>query len=234
MEEYIPFGERPEYQDVVPVTQDDGEYPVCPIAYSEDYRDTMDYFRAFMRSQEYSERALALTEEVVDLNPGNYTAWYYRRLILQALGGWKEEHALIKEFVEDNLKNYQVWYHLQCVVEALQDPSGELEFIASVFEKSNDAKNYHAWTYRQWLLVKFDLWENELDFIDKLLTEDVRNNSAWNQRWFVIENTTDFGIDTIRSEFNYTIQKILKAPNNLSPWNYLRGFCSLLIPISDC
>ena len=38
----------------------------------------------------------------------------------------------------------------------------------------------------------FDLWDGELDFVDKLLKEDHRNNSAWNQRHFVISQTTGF------------------------------------------
>lgn len=35
----------------------------------------------------------------------------------------------------------------------LNDPSGELEFIASILEM--DSKNYHAWQYRQWVLTTF-------------------------------------------------------------------------------
>ena len=35
----------------------------------------------------------------------------------------------------------------------------------------DDAKNYHAWAYRQWVLETFggDLWEGELACTDKLL-----------------------------------------------------------------
>jgi len=32
----------------------------------------------------------------------------------------------------------------------LNDPSGELEFTAYILDL--DAKNYHAWQYRQWVL----------------------------------------------------------------------------------
>lgn len=34
------------------------------------------------------------------------------------------------------------------------------------------------------------MWDKELEFVDKLLREDLRNNSAWNHRCFVITNTT--------------------------------------------
>lgn len=36
------------------------------------------------------------------------------------------------------------------VVEWLNDPSEELEFIADIL--SQDAKNYHAWQHRQWVI----------------------------------------------------------------------------------
>ena len=84
---------------------------------------------------------------------------------------------------------------------------------------SRDAKNYHVWSYRQWLVRHFSLWDtwtnpspslshspsqgkdpkqgqghgqdqdqkpDEIVFIENLLTQDVRNNSAWNHRWFVV------------------------------------------------
>lgn len=50
-----------------------------------------------------------------------------------------------------------------------------------------DSKNYHVWSYRQWLVKRFGLWDDgELEAVDMLLKMDVRNNSAWNHRWFVV------------------------------------------------
>ena len=41
-------------------------------------------------------------------------------------------------------------YHRQKLVEWTGDASKELELTADVFEE--DAKNYHAWQHRQWVI----------------------------------------------------------------------------------
>jgi hypothetical protein len=67
------------------------------------------------------------------------------------------------------------------------------------------------------------LFENELQYVEQLLDEDIRNNSAWNQRYFVINNTTGFTPDVVQRELTYTLDKIKIVTNNESAWNYLRG-----------
>ena len=39
----------------------------------------------------------------------------------------------------------------------------EMEFMREIFD--SDRKNYHAWSYRIWLIERFQLWENELLFV---------------------------------------------------------------------
>lgn len=103
------------------------------------------------------------------------------------------------------LKTYQVWHHRRLILTALHDSSStsppptsaptsardaaksELDFITRAL--LTDTKNYHTWSYRQWLLAFFDLeelWAGELAYVERLLQEDVRNNSAWHHRFFVV------------------------------------------------
>lgn len=66
------------------------------------------------------------------------------------------------------------------------------------------------------------LFDDELAYVDKLISEDVRNNSAWNQRFFVLKYT-GFGTDVLLREINYAMNRIRFVKNNESAWNFLRG-----------
>lgn len=67
------------------------------------------------------------------------------------------------------------------------------------------------------------MFSKELEYVEALLLEDVRNNSAWNQRYFVLENTTKFEPEIIDREVDFAISKIQIVKGNESPWSYLKG-----------
>jgi len=50
------------------------------------------------------------------------------------------------------------------------------------------------------LVQTYELWSGELDYVDMLLEEDLRNNSAWNQRYFVVASTTGFTEQVLAKE----------------------------------
>lgn len=68
----------------------------------------------------------------------------------------------------------------------------------------------------------YSLFEFELNFVDRLIAMDVRNNSAWNQRYFVL-NHTGFAAEVIERELKYVMNRIQLVKNNESTWNFLRG-----------
>ncbi|KAJ1649054.1 hypothetical protein IWQ61_009736 [Dispira simplex] len=221
---YVPLSERKEWQDVVPIAQNDGPNPIAPIAYTKEYAEAMCYFRAIVRSDEKSARALELTEEIIWLNPGHYTAWAYRLDLLKALKlDLHQELGFLNEFALCNPKTYQLWHHRREIMTLLGDPKGEFGFLESIFKE--DGKNFHAWAYRQWLLLAFDLWEGELEFIEKMLEVDVRNNSVWNQRFFVVTRASTVTLDqpSLVRELEFAWSRILLAPSNESSWVYYRG-----------
>ncbi|KAK4792200.1 hypothetical protein SAY86_022635 [Trapa natans] len=222
----VPLFARPEWADVVPIPQDDGPNPVVPIAYKDDFRETMDYFRAVFKANELSHRSLALTSLAITLNSGNYTIWQFRRRILEAIDSDMHfELEFTEQIAKTNSKNYQLWHHRRWVAEKLgpEATEGELKFTRKIF--NTDAKNYHAWSHRQWVLQNLGGWKGELDYCQKLLDEDIFNNSAWNQRYFVVTKSPLLGglIAMRDSEVAYAVESIKSFPENESPWRYLRG-----------
>lgn len=72
-DERIPISQRSEWLDVKPVSQDDGPNPVVAVAYTDEFRENMDYFRTVYVADERSPRSLNLTTEAIHFNAGNYT-----------------------------------------------------------------------------------------------------------------------------------------------------------------
>lgn len=58
--------------------------------------------------------------------------------------------------------------------------------------------------------------------MDRLICEDQRNNSAWNQRFFVIKHL-GFTLELVQRELTYAMNRIRIIKNNESAWNYLVG-----------
>jgi len=144
------------------------------------------------------------------------------------------------EIATTYLKNYQVWHHRRLLLTYIysKDPATrspdlllkELNFIEKVFEE--DSKNYHTWSYRQWILSNFnrnELWAVEIPFIERMIDEDVRNNSAWHHRFFVV---FDSGVrqgdenqeDVLRREILFVLfHRYTSFPANKRTTDTLRG-----------
>jgi len=176
-------------------------------------------------------------------NPKNYQVWYHRHAILEDIllgksnnsssiststlnrdGETKEEEGeenKDKNGGDDggNCHGERYWEDVDFWVR------NELDYTAQVFEM--DAKNYHAWSHRQWVIKSVNrdaLWYEEKIFAHKLINEDPFNNSAWNHRWFVSHR----GCNTISEEYmrmeaDYAIKAAELDPYNESPWRYLLG-----------
>lgn len=210
----------------------------------------MAYLRAVMAVKEHTPRCLRLTEHIIDMNPAHYTVWLYRFDIAKALNiPISEELEWLNEVSLEHLKNYQIWHHRQLLLDShyptlqLDESaiktlaSDEHGFLTDILER--DTKNYHVWSYRQYLVRKLGLWdwEDEMRSIELMITKDVRNNSAWSHRFFLVfsnptqstpdshstEHDPKIPADIVDREIAYAQEKIGFAPQNQSPWNYLRG-----------
>ncbi|GJJ14985.1 hypothetical protein Clacol_009255 [Clathrus columnatus] len=231
MSEQVLYAQNSAWSDVIPIPQfDEGAKPVAPILYSEEYRDATDYFRGVVRAGEKSQRVLDLTEHLIRLNPGHYSVWQYRYDTLLAIkADLREELRRMDELATTHMKTYQVWHHRQLLIEQLHEPDSELDFIKTILDI--DSKNYHTWGYRQWILAHFnreDLWIAEIRYVEQMLKKDLRNNSAWNHRFFVLwsngrRESGEIQDEFLRTEIQFVKDNISLAPNNDAAWNYYRG-----------
>ncbi|KAJ3130752.1 CAAX geranylgeranyltransferase alpha subunit [Physocladia obscura] len=242
------------FADVIPIKSDDGPNPIAPIAYPHECKTQLSssvyyYFFDLIiddRLESYglfscvckSKRAVSenLTTEIIELNPAHYTVWKVRQDCLFTLNiNLREELEYATEIGFDHHKNYQIWHHREVIVtkigltnDELKEKvlSTEIDYINKQFE--TDAKNYHAWSYRQWLVRHFNIWGRELDDINRLIESDFRNNSAWNHRFFYFTNNPEgFSPEHVKSEIDFAMVYNMKAPNNESSWNYLKGIVKI-------
>eukprot|EP00924_Labyrinthula_sp_SR-Ha-C_P005495 snap_masked-scaffold_62-processed-gene-0.42-mRNA-1 protein AED:0.23 eAED:0.30 QI:0/-1/0/1/-1/1/1/0/349 len=236
------------------IEHDSLSHPIspCMINYSEDFKKVNSYFRTVLLTEEKSERTLKLTELMIEENAANYTAWEYRREILSKLVSTREdllkEFSFVSESAEENPKNYQIWQHRRCLVGFLakldkqyflsEGILNEINFLGDIFE--GDAKNYHAWAHRQFVLNLYcsltknvkEISDSELLSVNDLLSKDLRNNSAWNYRFYVIfvlmlqnyeEFTEEIKLGLLLTEFHFVKEKVSIVWKNESPFTYLSG-----------
>jgi hypothetical protein len=72
------------------------------------------------------------------------------------------------------------------------------------------------------------VWDGELEYAEKLLTEDVRNNSAWNHRFFIVFESGMGGENVIEREIRCVIFSRLSH-------HFPRSDCSRITQIhQDC
>ncbi|KAJ3500519.1 hypothetical protein NLJ89_g9756 [Agrocybe chaxingu] len=143
------FSERPEWADVVPLEQYENINPLAPIFYTEEYKDATNYFRAIAKSGEKSRRVLELTESVISQNPAHYSAWQYRYETLLALLTASSPSGVISP--SDPLLEAEIELMDVLAVRFLKTASSS----SSHRSLDVDVKNYHTWSYRQWLLRLF-------------------------------------------------------------------------------
>ncbi|KAI1328834.1 prenyltransferase alpha subunit, partial [Xylariaceae sp. FL0255] len=244
------YATDPDWDDVAPLYQDEPAGALAAIAYPDDYAEAMGYLRAVMAHKEHTPRCLKLTEHIINMNPAHYTVWLYRFNIVKALKiSIPDEISWLNDVAREKLKNYQIWHHRQLLLDEYYDEIqsdqtvldelrlSELAFLDDILTKDN--KNYHVWSYRQYMVRKLDLWnsETELESIEDWIEEDVRNNSAWSHRFCLVfsnptyttlkshstEHDPLIPANIIDREIIYAQMKIDLAPQNQSPWNYLRG-----------
>lgn len=170
-----------------------------------------------MAEHEYTIETLKKISELLSSNPEYYTAWNYRRKVLQyqfsQVGGSDDDEAAAHSTTE-------------LIV-------NDLHFLIPLLRSF--PKCYWIWNYRLWLLDEARrllplpdaraIWQQELALVGKMLTLDSRNFHGWGYRRFVVETLKELGTaeeatSMTQKEFEYAKKMIGANLSNFSAWHY--------------
>ncbi|KAK7049236.1 Rab geranylgeranyltransferase [Paramarasmius palmivorus] len=206
------------------------------------------------KNKDYSKEALGLTTRLLEENVEFYTIWNYRRTIL--LDGifpsstpaeineiLLEDLSMTTAFLKMHPKIYWIWNHRRWCLQNLPDGPGESgdDLIGwrkaswnkelSVVEKmlEADARNFHAWGYRRYILASMPIPRpetSELAYTTKKIESSFSNFSAWHQRSKVLSSLWAKGtLDEEQSketEYDLVKNAIFTDPGDQSAWIYHR------------
>ena len=208
------------FSDIEPTLQEEAS-PVASIAYTADFVTAFDYLRTCLRTDERSDRTLALTGLCLRLNPANYTVWHYRRRILATLQRksdcdsaageeklpvldadvLKSELQLASSLGGANPKNYQVWYHRRALLEPILNCDSTEANEESAVSTAKD----------------------ELEYISTVLSNDGKNYHAWSFRQHILRTLSN--TELWESDLAYTDTLIAEDVRNNSAWNHRWFVC---------
>ena len=174
------------------------------------------------KRRNYSPESLSLSMELLRLNPELILAWNFRREILLDRNDAEllvAELSVLKRVMIEMTKSYCLWTHRRWILTMLGDVmetvlEGEKNLVEKIIEL--DCRNFHAWSYRNWLDSNYRVFSKEINFNYStiLINSDFSNYAAWflRQQNFIAENSND--------EIDFVYSAIFTEPNDQSAWQY--------------
>ncbi|KAJ7168174.1 hypothetical protein C8R43DRAFT_983299 [Mycena crocata] len=204
---------------------------------------------------DWSREAFDVTTRMLQVNPEFYTVWNYRRNIM--LNGIfpGSSPAEINSLLTEDLsmttvalklhpKVYWIWNHRRwCLANVPDGPGTDTEGDMNGWRKKyweqemfvvdkmldSDSRNFHAWTYRRYVLANMPLARPELAelaYTTRKIEANFSNFSAWHQRSKLLPSLWGSGkLDYTKSkeeEFELVRNAMYTDPNDQSVWIYHR------------
>ncbi|KAL1947695.1 hypothetical protein VTO73DRAFT_13419 [Trametes versicolor] len=204
------------------------------------------------KESSWTAESFDLTTKLLHVNPEFYTVWNYRRNILlnglfpertptQINDLLSDDLSLTTAFLKQHPKVYWIWNHRQWCLQQVPDGPSETDVNGwrqsywnkelFVVEKMLDAdpRNFHAWTYRRYVLAQMPVKrteQSELAYTKRKIEANFSNFSAWHQRSKVLTSLWASGkLDKAKSsqeEFDLVQNAMYTDPNDQSVWIYHR------------
>lgn len=146
--------------------------------------------RPLLKTAQDLNEYFKLTGELLLINPDFYTVWNIRREALLECSERDTEQG------NEILKN-------------------DLSFTLDCLKKNE--KSYSVWQHRIWILSRLPRseYENEILLCNTFLTKDERNFHCWDYRSYI----SDIANTDLKSEFDFTTEKIKSNFSNFSAWH---------------
>ncbi|KAJ2353846.1 Rab geranylgeranyltransferase, partial [Coemansia sp. RSA 2618] len=194
----------------------------------------------------FTADALDATKRLLEQNTELHTVWNYRRAVFMGLESWQDpderqkmldgELAFLLEIIKKNIKSYWMWNHRMWALSMLPRPEWQRELLLVTRLLSLDARNYHGWDYRRFVVArlreaatdKHAVDEQEFAFTTEQINRDCANHSAWHNRSKLLpailaSRGTDDNSSRMRilqTENDLILNAIYTDPDDQNAWLY--------------
>lgn len=180
-------------------------------------------------------------QSIADQSAKNYQLWQHRRVVVGWLGDASGELAFTKRYIAEDTKNYHAWGHRQWAIKQYGLWDGEVEFTAELLgigdgTGTSAAASCGSSAEACGSDVAVDNDADDDIAQQRLQLIDIRNNSAWNHRWFVLSRGGGRAVASRlpsdapildpavqRSEAALCLAALRRVTRNESGWSYLRA-----------
>lgn len=197
----------------------------------------------------YDYDAFKLTTEILDLNPELNVAWNYRRHIISSLLSasdatdtqpfdWQKELVFTMAQLKKFPKVYWIWSHRTWCLRTINNVGmweAELKLVGKMLQL--DARNYHGWAYRRYVVSQLETMTgesrvlSEFEYTTEKINANISNYSAWHQRATLYpqmfssrKQDTEAVKELISTEVMYITNGIFTDADDQSVWMYLKWF----------
>ncbi|KAG0051573.1 hypothetical protein BGZ83_003546 [Gryganskiella cystojenkinii] len=213
-----------------------------------DYLALKQSLKEIVDSQKRDNDALKITTALVRKSPDYYSVWNVRRTILKegfldnadddtANQIYSNELDFLTENMKLNPKSYWMWNHRRWCLENMHKPKWDLELGMVNKFLEMDARNFHGWSYRRYIIRQLDLIDKEatdkvldraqteFDFTTNKIHQNFSNYSAWHNRSTLLGKLADVMTEEERetivdNEFDLVKNAIYTDPEDQSAWLY--------------